>query len=170
MLDIKFIRDNKDLVKEAVKNRGQKIDIDEFLNIDEERRKLMTEVEALKNQRNKANDEISAIVKEKKNPKDIIDKMKVVSQNIAELDKKVEELQQKFDKTIYLIPNIPDKSLPVGGPENNKTIKSWGKSPSFNFKPKNHIELAEKLNIISFGVGSKISGSGFILYMGQGAR
>jgi len=170
MLDIKFIRDNKDLVKEAVKNRGQKIDIDEFLNIDEERRKLMTEVEALKNQRNKANDEISAIVKEKKNPKDIIDKMKVVSQNIAELDKKVEELQQKFDKTIYLIPNIPDKSLPVGGPENNKIIKSWGKSPSFSFKPKNHIELAEKLNIINFGVGSKISGSGFILYMGQGAR
>ena len=170
MLDIKFIRDNRDLVKESMKNRGQKIDIDEFLTIDEERRKLMTEVEALKNQRNKANDEISAIVKANNNPKDIIDKMKVVSQKIAELDKEVDELQQKFDKTLYLIPNIPDKSLPLGGPENNKIIKSWGKNPSFSFNPKNHIDLAEKLNIISFGIGAKISGSGFILYMGHGAR
>jgi len=170
MLDIKFIRDNRDLVKEAIKNRSQKIDIDEFLGLDEERRKLMTEVEALKNQRNKANDEISVIVKAKKNPKDIIEKMKGVSQKIAELDKKVEELQQKFDKTIYLIPNIPDKSLPVGGPENNKIVKSWGKKPSFGFNPKNHIELAEKLNIISSGIGAKITGSGFILYMGLGAR
>jgi len=170
MLDIKFIRDNRDLVKEGIKNRGQKIDIDAFLDMDEERRKLLTESEGLKNQRNKANDEISALIKAKKNPKEFIDKMKGVSQKIAELDKKVEELQQKYDKTLYLIPNIPDKSLPVGGPENNKIVKSWGKNPSFSFNPKNHIELAEKLNIICFGVGAKIAGSGFILYRGQGAR
>ncbi|MCX5679221.1 MAG: serine--tRNA ligase [Candidatus Omnitrophica bacterium] len=170
MLDIKFIRDNKDLVKEGIKNRGQKINIDEFLDLDESRRKLLTEVEALKNQRNKANDEISAIIKEKKNPKEFIDKMKGVSQKIAELDKKVEEVQQKVDKIIYIIPNIPDKSLPIGGAESNKIVKSWGKNPTFSFNPKNHIELAEKLKIISFGIGAKISGSNFILYMGQGAR
>lgn len=170
MLDIKFIRDNKGLVKEAIINRGHKIDIDEFLDLDEEKRKLLTEVEALKSKRNKANDEISAIIKEKKNPKEHIDKMKAVSQKIAELDKKVEEIQKKVDKIVYTIPNIPDKSIPIGGPEKNKIVKSWGKNQNFGFKPKNHIELAEKLNIISFGMGSKISGSGFILYIGQGAR
>ena len=80
MLDLKFIRDNRDLVIEGLKNKGSKINIDEVLSIDEERRKLLTEVEALKARRNKANDEISAAMKAKKNPKEIIDEMKVVSQ------------------------------------------------------------------------------------------
>ena len=170
MLDIKFIRDNVDLVKEGIKNRGQKMDITELLDLDEERRKLLTEVEALKSQRNKANDEISALMKEKKNPKDVISKMKAVSQKIADFDTKVEDIQQKIDKIVYLIPNIPDKSIPIGGPENNKIVKSWGKNPNFGFNPKNHIELAESLNMISFGTAAKITGSNFILYVGKGAR
>ncbi|MDP2913068.1 MAG: serine--tRNA ligase [Candidatus Omnitrophota bacterium] len=170
MLDIKFIRDNKDIVKEAIKNRNLKLDIDEFLKLDEERRKLLIEVEALKAERNKANDEISAIMKAKKNPKDIIDKMKVVSQKIANFDIKMEEIDQKITKFIYIIPNIPDKSVPIGGPETNKIIKSWGKTPAFDFNPRSHIELAELLGIISFGIASKISGSNFVLYMGLGAR
>ena len=170
MLELKFIRDNMDAVKNALKNRGSKLDIDELLGLDEEHRKLLGEVEALKNQRNKANDEISAIVKEKKNPKDIIDKMKVVSQKIAELDKKVEELSGKIDKIVYVIPNIPHNSVPVGGPESNKIVKSWGKNPNFDFNPRNHIEIAENLKIVSLGRAAKITGSNFILYMGQGAR
>ena len=170
MLDLKFIRDNKDIVKESLKNRNQKLDIDELLRLDEERRKLLVESEALKAQRNKANDEIAAIIKEKKNPKDVIAKMKVVSQKIGDFDKKVEELDQKIAKIVYIIPNIPDKSIPVGGPNNNKIVRSWGKTPTFTFNPKNHIKLAEDLGIISFGLASKISGSNFVLFIGQGAR
>lgn len=80
MLDIKFIRENKDKVKEAIKNRNLNLDIDEMLNLDEERRKLLVEAETLKAQKNKANDEITSLMKAKKNPKEIIDKMKIVSQ------------------------------------------------------------------------------------------
>ncbi|OGW85836.1 MAG: serine--tRNA ligase [Omnitrophica bacterium RIFCSPLOWO2_01_FULL_45_10] len=170
MLDIKFIRDNKDLVKESIKNRRLTIDIDELLRLDDERRKLLVEVEGLKNQRNKANDEITGLMKAKKNPKEIIDKMKVVSQKISDFDTKVDEIEQKLTKITYIIPNIPDKSVPIGGPEEKKIVKSWGKNPTFDFNPRTHIELAELLGIISFGTASKISGSNFILFLGLGAR
>ncbi len=170
MLDLKFIRENADLVKEGLKNRASKLNIDELLVMDEERRKLLVEVEALKAERNKANDEIAVLMKEKKNPKDVIAAMKSVSQKISEIDSKVAPLTEKIDKFLYIIPNIPDKSLPVGGPEANKVVKTWGKNPVFDFKPRNHIELAELLNIISFGTATKITGSNFVLFMGLGAR
>ena len=170
MLDIKFIRDNPEVVKQALRSRNSKIDIDELLSIDEERRKLLIETEALKAERNKANDEISAAIKAKKNPKEIIGQMKVVSQKVADLDKKVGDLDQKLTNLMYIIPNIPDKSVPVGSPAENKIVRAWGKNPTFDFTPKSHIELADILGIISFGIAAKISGSNFVLYMGQGAR
>lgn len=170
MLDIKFIRENRDLVKESIKNKGQNIDIDELLTIDENYRKILMEVEALKAERNKANNEISALMKEKKNPKVIIEKMKAVSQKIADLDSKVGDEEQKLAKFIYIIPNLPDKSVPVGGLEANKVVKSWGENPKFNFKPKTHMEISELLGIISFGVAAKITGSNFVLFTGPGAR
>ncbi|MDP3791725.1 MAG: serine--tRNA ligase [Candidatus Omnitrophota bacterium] len=170
MLDLKFIRDNKELVKEGIKNRGYKLDIDELLKLDEEHRKMLAQVEELRSKRNKANDEIAAAMKAKRNAKEIIESMKPVSQKIADLESKVEEFNQKIDKIKYIIPNIPDKSLPVGGPENNKIVRSWGKNPTFEFNPKNHIDLAESLDIICFGTAAKITGSNFILYKGLGAR
>lgn len=170
MLDLKFIRENKKLVEESIKNRGINLDIDEVLELDEVHRKLLVEVEELKHQRNKANDEISSLMKAKKNPKDLIGKMKVVSQKIANFDKKVEEISEKLDKFRYLIPNIPDKSVPIGGPESNKIVRAWGKNPTFDFNPRSHIELAELLGIISFGGASKITGSNFVLFIGLGAR
>ncbi len=170
MLDLKFIRENKDVIKKAIKDRGLKLDIDELLKLDEEHRKLLLEAEALRAKRNKANDEITAFMKAKKNPKELIDKIKSVSQKIADFDKKVEEISQKIDKFMYIIPNIPDKSVPKGGPEANKIVKSWGKTPTFDFNPRSHIELVEILKIISFGTASKITGSNFVLYMGLGAR
>ncbi len=170
MLDIKFIRENTGIVKEALRSRGSKLNIDELLSLDEERRKLLIEAETFKAERNKANDEISAIMKAKKNPKELIDKMRVVSQKVSDLDKKVGYINEKLTNLLYIIPNIPDKSVPIGRPENNKIVRSWGKTPTFDFNPRNHIEISELLGIISFGIASKISGSNFVLYMGQGAR
>jgi seryl-tRNA synthetase len=170
MLDIRFIRENKDAVKSGIASKGVKIDIDGLLVLDEERRKALTESEALKAERNKANDDISALMKTKKNPKDIIDKMKSVSQKIAILDTKVGEIDEKIDKLIYLIPNLPDKSVPIGSPEANKIVKSAGNKPIFDFKPRTHIELSELLGIISFGAAAKITGSNFVLFKGIGAR
>ena len=80
------------------------------------------------------------------------------------------EVDQKIANFTYSIPNIPDKSVPVGGPDSNKIVRSWGKIPTFDFNPRNHIELCEILGIISFGIAAKITGSNFVLYMGQGAR
>lgn len=170
MLDLKFIRNNRKLVEDSIRNRGLKIDITEFLKLDEEYRKLLVEVEGLKSQRNRANDEISVLMKAKKNPKELIDKMKAGSQKITDLDEKVDKIYQKIAKTIYLIPNIPDKSIPIGDPEANKIVRAWGKNPNFSFNPRSHIELAELLGIISFGTASKIAASNFVLFLGAGAR
>ena len=170
MLDIKFIRENREMVLEGLKNRNLVMGIDGLLKVDEDRRKLLVEVEELKARRNKANDEIAVFMKEKKNPKEIIEQMKAVSQKIGEIDKQVGELDEIIAKIMYTIPNLPDKSIPVGGPDANKIVKEWGKKRAFDFTPKNHIELADILGIINFGVATKISGSNFILYMGLGAR
>lgn len=170
MLDIKVIRENPDAVKEALKNRNLKINIDELLSLDEERRKILVEVEDLKAQRNKANDEISRLMKEKKNAKEIIDKMKAVSQKIGEFDKKVGEYDEKIANFMYSIPNIPDKSVPVGSPQANKIAHSWGNPPKFSFTPRTHMEISEILDIISFGIAAKITGSNFVLFKGAGAR
>ena len=97
MLDLKFIRENPDKVKKAVEDRGIKLDIDSLLNLDKEKRALLTESEQLKNKRNVASDEIAALKREGKPVNDKIDEMKVVSQNIKEIDKKVGDISQKID-------------------------------------------------------------------------
>lgn len=170
MLDMKFIRDNKDLVKEAIRQRGMSLDIDELIKFDEEKRQVLGEAEALKHQKNTANDEITTLMKQKKNPKEIIDRMKGISQKIAILDAKVDELDKKVVNIVYTVPNIPDISLPVGGPDSNKIVRNWGEIPKKDFTIRNHLELCELLGIISFGIAAKISGSGFACYIGQGAR
>ncbi len=171
MLDVKFIRENPELIKTALKQKNIKLDVDEFLKVDKERRSLLTEVESLKSKKNEVSAKIGHFMKEKKNAKELIASMKVVSQKIAKIDEKVEEIEQKYINFIYQFPNIPDKSVPVGpGPEANKLIKEWGNIPKFSFNPKDHIEIGKKLDILDFGRAAKISGSGFALYKGFGAR
>lgn len=171
MLDTKFIRENADIVKKAIKDRGLDLDIDEFLNIDKERRALLTEVETLKRDKNLASEKIGQMMREKKNAKDLIEQMKTVSQKIAKIETEVEEIGKKYTDFVYSIPNIPHDSIPVGpGPEANKKVKEWGKMPDFKFEPRSHIELSELLGIIDFGRAAKITGSGFVLYKGLGAR
>ncbi len=171
MLDIKFIRENPEVVKKAARDKGEKVDIDEFLKIDKERRKLLTEVESLKRQKNEVSDKIGKMMREKKNPKELISSMKGVSQKIGEIEAKVEGIEQKFKDFIYNIPNIPHKSIPVGlGPESNKVVKECGKLPKFKFEPRTHMEIGEILDIFDFGRAAKIAGTGFVLYKGLGAR
>ncbi len=171
MLDIKFIRENPEVVKKAARDKGEKLDIDEFLKIDRERRKLLTEVENLKRQKNEVSGKIGKMMREKENPKGLITSMKTVSQKIGEIEAKVEGIEQKFRDFIYNIPNIAHKSVPVGiGPEANKVVKEWGKMPKFKFEPKTHIEIGGILDILDFGRAAKIAGAGFVLYKGLGAR
>ena len=170
MLDIKYIRENPDKVKEALKNKNSKVNIDEFLEMDIERRKLLVEVEKLKSTRNIESDGIAALKKQGEDASAKLNKMKLVSQKIKEIDSIVGEINKKIINKAMLIPNIPHSSVPVGpDAQSNKVVKEWGKLPNFKFNPLNHIEIGEKLGIMDFPTATKLSGSGFSLFMGDGA-
>jgi len=170
MLDIKFIRENQDLVKQSVKNRALKLDIDGLIKIDDARRKALSEFEELAAKRNKANDEISFLLKEKKDAKSKISSMKEISSRINELQGQLKEQGAELNKLLLNIPNVPHTSLPVGDVSQNKIVRSWGEERKFDFKPLSHIELCQNLDIVDFSRATKITGSNFILFKGWGAR
>ncbi|MBN1405177.1 MAG: serine--tRNA ligase [Candidatus Omnitrophica bacterium] len=171
MLDIKFIRENPDKVRQSLKNRNTKFDLDIVLKTDEERRRLLTETEQLKAQQNKESDEIAILKKKGDQIQPKLDELKVKSQKIKDLSQKVDKISQKLQDLLLRIPNIPHSSVPVGpDATHNKIVKTWGKEQKFDYNPKNHIEIGEFLNIISFSGSSKITGSGFSLFIGKGAK
>lgn len=170
MLDIKFIRENQDFVKQAMKNRALEVDIDSVVKIDDHRRKALAEFEELAAQRNKANDEISVLLKEKKDVKTKISSMKDISKRIGELEAKIKGQEVELNKLLLSIPNVPHVSLPVGGATCNKVVRSWGEPKKFDFKPLSHIELCQNLDIVDFNRATKITGSNFILFKGWGAK
>ncbi len=171
MLDLKFIRENIGLVKKALKDRKMDLNLDVLLELDKERRALLQEVEGLKHKKNKVTEEIAALKKASKPADDKIGSMKELSQKIKEFEAEVGEINKKLAKILLEIPNIPHSSVPVGrGPKANKIIKKWGKKSKFDFKPRTHIELGEMLDIIDFPRASKIVGSNFPLFKGDGAK
>lgn len=170
MLDPKFIRENPDIVRQALIDRNEKFDLDAYLSLDEERRHLMRQIEELSALQNKIDVEMKAIVKEKKDPVPKITEAKEIKKKIGELDKTFSELETRFKDQSLRIPNIPHPSIPKGHPSNNKVIKEWGNKRKFDFKPLDHITLAEGLDIIDFKRAAKISGSNFVLFKGIGAR
>lgn len=170
MLDIRFIRENQDLVKQAIKKRALKIDLDGLIRIDDARRKALAQVEEKRAQRNVANDQISVLLKEKKDAKSIIASMKDISNSISLLESQVKEQEGLLNGLLLAIPNIPHESLPVGDLSNNKVVRSWGEPKKFDFKPQEHIQLCQDLDIVDFNRATKITGSNFILFKGFGAR
>ena len=170
MLDIKFIRENTELVRQSLKNRSLKLDLDYLIKLDDKRRDILSKLEELRAKRNKANDEISVLLKEKKDAKVKINSMKDISNQISRLDDEVKEADNELAGILLTIPNVPHASVPVGGPTKNTVARTWGDHPKFNFKPQNHIDLAQNLDIIDFNRASKITGSNFILYKGWGAK
>ena len=163
MLDIKFIRENVGIVKKAIKDRNLKLDIDESVSLDVERRAALKEAEELKAEKNR-------VSKGGRPSPDVIAKMKAISQKIGYFDARVEEIDQKIQDLVLNIPNIPHDSVPIGGPEANKVVRKHGKVSKFSFKCKNHIELGENLDILDFPRSSKITGSGFCVFKGLGAK
>ncbi len=170
MLDIKFIKENQDLVRQAIKHRALKIDIDGLIKIDDARRKALAEFEELAALRNKANDQIGALLKEKKDAKDKIASMKEISQRIGELGAQLKEQEAELNKLLLNIPNLPHATLPVGDASANKIVRSWGEGKKFEFKPLSHIEICQNLDIVDFNRATKITGSNFILFKGWGAK
>ena len=171
MLDLRFIRENPDVIRRSFVARNiTNIDLDGFLECDKKRRQILSQLDELRSQKNAANDEIGRLLKEKKDPKAKIAVMKGISDKIAGLEPQAKEWEEKISAIVMMIPNIPHLSVPVGSPQKNKEVRTWGASKKFDFKPRNHIEIAEALDIIDFKRAAKISGSNFVVYKGDCAR
>jgi seryl-tRNA synthetase len=171
MLDLRFIRENTELVKKGLMHKGDSGDIAKILNLDSQRRDLLQKVEQLKHQRNIFSQEVSKLKKEKKDATEIIEKTRSIGQEIKQLDEQLNALQVELDAELDCIPNIPHESVPVGkNSDENVVIKAWGKIPEFDFEISDHMEIGERLDIFDFPRGSKIAGRGFPVYKGMGAR
>ncbi len=171
MLDLKFIRDNTELVKQAAQNKNQKVDIDNLIDLDARRREIIQKVEDLKSQRNVASQEIGQMKKQGKDASEPIAKMQKVADTIKTLDEELKAVENDIYQIQIWIPNIPHQSVPIGKtPNDNVEVKRWGEIPKMDFQPKAHWEVAEKLGIVDFARGSKVAGSFFVSYTGAGAR
>ncbi len=171
MLDIKFIRNNVEKVKKAIKLKNDYADIDKLLELDAEKRKVLTEVENLKHQRNSVSEEIGRMKKQQQDASHLIAEMKAVSDSIKQLDEQVKTYDQQIYDILIQIPNIPHPSVPEGKDETaNLEIRRWGELPPKDFIAVPHWEIGEKLDIIDFSGGSRVSGSFFINYKRLGAR
>jgi len=170
MLDLKFIRENQDLVKKAIEDRNLKLDLDSLIKLDNSRRKTLSKLEELRAQKNKANDEITLLLKAKKDAKAKISSMKTIAEKIDKLEDELKGLDNELNKLLLTVPNIPHASIPRGDSSCNKTVRSWGELPKFDFAPVTHIEISQHLDIIDFNRASKITGSNFVLYKGWGAK
>ena len=170
MLDLKRIQENKEKVTELLKRKGYDADFDTILALDEKRKKVIAEVEQLKAQRNKVSASIPALKKEGKPVDGIFAEMRVLGDKITEGDALQKEYEEQVFNLLAVIPNIPDEDLVAGEKEANEVVKVVGKKPEFDFETKNHVDLCTALNIIDYQRGTKLSGGGFWLYRGDGAR
>lgn len=172
MLDIKRIRNNPDEVREALKNRHvDNVDLDEFLGLDEKKRELLVEVEQLKNKRNTVSQQIAKIKQDGGNADELLQEMKDASQKIKDFDEKVKQTDEKLKNILLTIPNIPNKSVPVGKSDSdNEVIRKWGEPRNFEFSPKAHWDIGEDLSILDFATAGKVTGARFTFYRGLGAR
>jgi seryl-tRNA synthetase len=171
MLDLTFIRQNLDLVRQKMQERGAAVALDEFEQLDTERRKLIVETENLKYLRNKTNDEITALKKQKEDASARIAEMKEVSARIKSLDERLKECDEKLRTFQLTIPNIPHASVPSGSDATaNVEVRVIGEKPKLDFEPRAHWELGPALGILDFDRAAKIAGARFGLYTGLGAR
>jgi seryl-tRNA synthetase len=171
MLDLKFIRENPELVKKGVMLKNEKADIDKILNIDKVRREIIFKVEQLKKERNENSSKVALFKKENKDASSLIEKTKSISAEIKDLDEKLSAVIGELKEEMDRIPNMPHESAPEGqSSDDNIEIKTWGNIPEFDFEVRDHLTLGENLDILDFKRGGKISGSGFPVYKGLGAR
>ena len=173
MLDLKFIRENPEAVKQGIKNKNEKDRVDEIISLDEKRRSLISKTDELKAKRNQVSQQVGQMKKAGQDATAIITEMKKVSDEITLLDSQLKEVEANLEDILMFVPNMPHDSVPVGkSAEDNKEMRQW-LPEGFSFKNEekllDHIELGKKLKILDFERGAKLSGSGFPLYIGKGA-
>lgn len=171
MLDMKFVRENPELVEKAMKNRNMDMNLDEFLTLEKQRREILQQVETLKSERNSVSQEISKMKKSGENADDKILAMRALGEKIAEDDKELKEIEQKLKDIILNIPNMPADDVPVGKDDSdNPVVRKWGEPTKFSFEPKAHWDIGEALGILDFERAAKVTGARFTFYKGLGSR
>lgn len=170
MLDIKFIRANPELVRNAIRNKNEKADLDALLEADELRRKLQFDFDQLKARQNQVSQTIAQKKKAKEDATDLLQEMSAVADEIKTLNTALNEANARLENLLLQVPNVPHPSVPVGSDESaNKIVREWGSKPCFDFEPLDHLEIAERNRLLDLPRGAKLSGSGFPVYTGRGA-
>ncbi|MBI9031919.1 serine--tRNA ligase [bacterium] len=171
MLDLKFIRENADLVKEAIKNKNEKADIDRILELDEAKRIAQFNFDQKKADQNRVSKEIGLKKKNKEDASDLLAQMGNVAQEIKDLKNILTDAENALNEAILWVPNMPHPDVPVGKSEDdNQILREWGTKREFTFQALDHVEIAEKNGLLDLERGAKISGSGFPIHTGMGAR
>lgn len=171
MLDIKFVRENPEIVEEALRKRNNPLKLDGFMTLEKQRREVLGEVEALKAQRNAVSKQISQMKKNNENTDEIVAKMRAVGDEIAALDSRLRDIENNLRDILLNIPNIPNEAVPYGKDDSdNPEVRKWGELPKFDFEPKPHWEIGEKLGILDAERAGKVTGARFTFYRGLGAR
>ena len=173
MLSLQALRHDPDSAKAALAKRGEEgysEAVDEILSVDEERRGAIAQVEALKARRNEVSKEIGELKRRQEDAEGRILEMRSVGEKIAGLDAVVSSAEERIREILLTLPNLPFSDVPAGGEEDNIVVREWGEKPSFSFEPRPHWELGESLGILDLPRGAKVSGSGFPVLRGKGAR
>jgi seryl-tRNA synthetase len=168
MLDIKFIRENQDLIRKMLEMRNISVPFDDLIKYDKERREIITIAQKLKHKKNLVSLKIAELKRENKDAQKEIEEMKKISDEISMIDAKIKDLERKIHDIMMIIPNIPDKTVPPGKDENdNVEVRRWGELPSFDFQPKDHIDLGLNLGLIDIERAAKVAGARFYYLKGD---
>lgn len=172
MLDIKLIRDNPEEIKNrlSAKEANFNTDIDRIIELDTLRREVITKADNSRAEQKRVSKKIPEMKKAGEDTSEIMAEMKTLSDNIKELDEKLRQIEDEYNKLMLGLYNLPDKDLKPGGKENNEPLRYFGEPHAFDFVPKNHVDLCTNLGLIDYPRGAKLSGNGFWVYKGLGAR
>lgn len=171
MFSVKWVRENLELVKTALGNRGESVDLDRFTDLDSERRGLLSEAEELKRERNLVSAEIARLKLKGEETQPKVQRMREVSKRVKELNQEIRQVDEKLNEILSWIPNIPHSSVPVGEDESSSVVvREGGERRGVNFRPLPHYELGATLGILDFKKAAKVSGANFPCYSGLGAQ
>ena len=171
MLDMKFVRENPELVMDAMRKRNANVNLDEFLELEKKRRELTLQVEALKSQRNAASQEIGKMKKAGESADAQMAEVRALGDKIAEDDKELKDIEARLKEILMTIPNMPAADTPVGSSDaDNPVVRTWREPAKFAFEPQAHWDIGEKLKILDVERAGKVSGARFTFYRGLGSR
>ncbi len=170
MLDMKFIRENIELVEKAISNKNEKTDLKKVIELDKNKRELQFKFDTMRAEQNIVSKQIPELKKAKKDTTEIVAKMKTISNKLKNISAELSNINEELETELHNIPNIPYKDVPIGGESENEFVREWGEKKQFNFNPAGHFELIKKNRLLDIKRATKLSGSGFVGYTGKGAQ